>query len=66
MVDEDRDLLAVLVRMKDASGKFGLGVMEHSQSQKAQAEMVLMIFDMADRVLKRMIDNPVVVEGDSL
>jgi hypothetical protein len=40
--------------------------MEHSQSQKAQAEMVLMIFDMADRVLKRMIDNPVVVEGDSL
>jgi hypothetical protein len=34
MTDEDRDLLAVLVRMKDASGKFGLCVMEHSQSQK--------------------------------
>jgi len=28
--------------------------------------MVLMIFDMADRVLKRVIDTPVVVEGGSL
>jgi len=66
MVDEDRDLLAVLVRMKDTSGKFELGIMEHSQSQKAQVEMVFMIFDIADRVLKKVIDNPIVVEVDSL
>ncbi len=66
MTDEDRNRFGRASPGKDASGKFGLGVMEHSQSQKAQAEMVLMIFDMADRVLKRMIDNPVVVEGDSL
>jgi hypothetical protein len=41
--------------------------MEHSYSQKLKLKMVLMIFDMADRVLRRvMIDIPVVVEGDSL
>ena len=40
--------------------------MEHSLSQEAQVEMVLMILDIADRVLKRVIDTPVVVEGDSL
>jgi len=28
--------------------------------------MMLMIFDMADRVLNRVIDTPVVVEGGSL
>ncbi len=66
MTDEDRDLLAVLVRMKDASFKFGLCCHGTQPVSKAQAEMMLMIFDMADRVLKRMIYNPVVVEGDSL
>jgi len=40
--------------------------MEHSLSQEAQVEMVLMILDIADRVLKRVIDSALVVEGDSL
>jgi len=40
--------------------------MEHSLSQEAQVEMGLMIFDMIERVFKRVIDNLVVVEGDSL
>ena len=40
--------------------------MEHSLSQEAQVEMVLMILDIADRVLKRVIDTALVVEGDSL
>jgi hypothetical protein len=66
MTDEDRDLLAVLVQMKDTSGKVGLGFMEHSLSQEARVEMGLMIFDMIERVFKRVIDNLVVVEGDSL
>jgi hypothetical protein len=65
MTDEDRILLGALARLNDACGKFGMGVLEDSLSHEDQIGMALMFLDMADRVLKRVVDNPAIVEGDT-
>ncbi|MGH3801281.1 MAG: hypothetical protein ACRDTD_14315 [Pseudonocardiaceae bacterium] len=38
--------------------------MEDSLSQEDQLEMALLFLNMADRVLKRIVEHPTVIEGD--
>ncbi|MGH3886187.1 MAG: hypothetical protein ACRDSZ_06390 [Pseudonocardiaceae bacterium] len=61
---DDRELLSALARRNDASGRFELGVMEDSLSQEDQLEMALLFLNMADRVLKRIVEHPTVIEDD--
>ena len=65
MTDDDRELLGALDRLSDASGSFALSIMENSLSQEDQIEMALAFLDMADRVLKRIVEHPKIIETDS-
>ena len=64
MADEDGALLDALARLSDTGGTFGTGVAGDSRSREDQIEIALMFLDMADRVLKRLVGNPEVVDGE--
>ncbi|HEU0088221.1 MAG TPA: hypothetical protein VFQ77_11340 [Pseudonocardiaceae bacterium] len=55
MTDEDRALLQALA---DACEKFSLSVIEQRLSQEDQIEIALVFLDVADRVLKRIVEQP--------
>ena len=65
MTDEDRAFLGAQARLNDACGTLGTGVLEGCLSREEQIEIALIFLDMADRVLKRLAENPEVVEGDA-
>ncbi|MEJ7743113.1 MAG: hypothetical protein WKF73_11490 [Nocardioidaceae bacterium] len=65
MTDDDRALLGALARLSDACGTLGTGVLEDCLSREERIEIALMFLDMADRVLKRLVGNSEVVEGDA-
>jgi len=61
MTDEDDALFSALTNACDT---FCLSLAENRLSREGHIEVALMFIDMAERVLKRMVDNPQVTEDD--
>ncbi|MGH8602279.1 MAG: hypothetical protein ACREXR_05730 [Gammaproteobacteria bacterium] len=64
MTDEDRQLLLDLRRMTDACGAFCAGVIEHDLSRDDQLALSDWLAEMAERIRKRGLRTPVVIEGE--
>jgi len=62
MVDDDRILLRSLT---EACDKFCLSPKGTRLSWEDHIELALMFLDMADQILKRMIDNSTLAEGNT-
>jgi hypothetical protein len=66
VTDEDRQLLTDMQRMTEACGVFCTGVLDSNLSRDDQLELALWLIDVAQRVLKRVLDTPgLVIESDS-
>jgi len=63
MTDEDRTIHIILTGAYD---RLALSLKGGRLSQGDQIEMALMFIDMADRILKRVVDNSRTTEGDVL
>ena len=59
MTDDDRVMLGAL---KHACDTFCMGLAGNRLTQDNHVEMALMFIDMADRMLKRLIDSPTTAE----
>ena len=62
MTDNDR---AMLDALKNACDTFCLSLAGSRLTQDDHVEMALMFIDMADRILKRMIDSPTTTEDNT-
>jgi len=65
MTDEARALHRALAELSDACGTLAQAFWEDCLSREEQIEIALMFLDMPDRVLKRLVENSEVVEGDA-
>lgn len=64
MTDEDRQLLLDLRRMTDAYGWFCAGAIEHDLSRDDQLALSDRLAEMTERIRKRGVRTPVVIEGE--
>jgi hypothetical protein len=66
MTDEDRQLLLELRRMTEAFGVFCAGVIENDLSRDDQLALSDWLAEMAERIRKRGLSTPVVIEGEAV
>ncbi|MGH3870060.1 MAG: hypothetical protein ACRDSR_00860 [Pseudonocardiaceae bacterium] len=66
MTDDDRQLLLELRRMADACGAFCAGVIENDLSRDDQLALSAWLADMTERIRKRALRTPVVIEGEAV
>lgn len=64
MTDDDRQLLLDLRHLTEACGAFCAGVIEHDLSQDDQLALGGWLVEMAERIRKRELRTPVVIEGE--
>ena len=59
MTDDNRELLEELTEPNAATATFNTGLLQGRLDQNTHIEMALLLLDMADRVLKRIIEGEV-------
>ena len=64
MTEEDRELLTELSRLNTASTALSMDLLKRSASPEDHIKLVLLLLDVADRVLKHTIEHPGTVESD--
>ncbi len=64
MTDDDRQLLLDLRQMTEACGAFCAGVIERDLSRDDQLALSDWLAEMAERIRKRGLRTPVVIEGE--
>ena len=64
MTDDDRQLLLELRRMTDACGAFCAGVIEDDLSRDDQLALGEWLVEMGERIRRRGLRTPVVIEGE--
>jgi hypothetical protein len=64
MTEEDRALLTQLSRLNAASTALSMDLLKKSASREDHIKLVLLLLDVADRVLKRTIEHPGTIESE--
>ncbi|MCA1675301.1 MAG: hypothetical protein LC799_24970 [Actinobacteria bacterium] len=63
MTEHDRALLTQLSRLNAASTALSMDLLQRSASREDHIKLVLLLLDVADRVLKRIVEHPGTVEN---
>jgi hypothetical protein len=66
VTDDDRQLLLDLRRMTETCGAFCAGAIEHDLSRDDQLALSDGLGDMAERIRKRGLSTPVVIEDEGV